>query len=129
MLLYRNMDKNTASVDIGYNPPLAVVSNIVAIYRHKHYISSFKSGCSSKISFSPLLTDINGIPTLPCFLISSNSGLLSLNLRYNFRLNILSVISTKAYFILFSERNSFSGSQSGQYLLPKTTNFFIVIPP
>ena len=38
-------------------------------------------------------------------------------------------MSKYAYLILFFERYSFAGSQSGQYLLPNTIIFFIFIAP
>jgi len=40
-----------------------------------------------------------------------------------------SLISKYACLILFFERYSFAGSQSGQYLLPNTITFFIFIAP
>lgn len=94
------------------------------IYLVNYSFSSSRAG-SSNISFSPFPIIISGTPTLPSFLISSNSGLISLSFRYIFRFRILSVISMYSNWIPLFERNSFIGSQSGQCLLPNTVIFFI----
>lgn len=62
---------------------------------------------------------------LPFSFILSNSEKLSLYFKNFFRFNIPSETSKYAYLILFSERYSFAGSQSGQNLLPNTSIFFI----